>query len=104
LFLKGQHSGFVCTVRVPSKDTSVFSDKQNRSQVPSGTDTNQLEVRTCNIDTNGNKTCPLNAGETLVENCKCDIGQQRAGFRKAVTSMQILEEASKDMICSSSPP
>lgn len=94
----------VCTVKVPDKDTSVFTDDTNRSQVAAGSDSNVLEVRTCSVDANGNKTCPINTNETLVEDCKCDIGEQRAGFQTAITSLQVLNEASKDMICSSSSP
>ncbi|WP_457641319.1 hypothetical protein [Persephonella sp.] len=93
----------VCTVKIPKTDTAVFSDNTNRFDTAAGTDSFELEIRTCSK--NGSvMTCPVNAGEELVEDCKCDIGQQRAGFQTAVTSLQVLNEASKDMICSSSPP
>jgi len=93
----------ICTVKVPKTDTAVFTDDKNRADTPAGTNSFELEVRTCNKD-GSIMTCPLNSGEQLVEDCKCDIGEQRAGFQTAITSLQILKEASKDMICSSSPP
>lgn len=93
----------VCLVKIPKTDTSVFADRKNRSQLPSGKDSNELEVRTCD-ESNGNFSCPLFNGDILVEDCKCDIEELKAGFETAVTSLEVVKQASKDMICSSSPP
>ena len=93
----------VCTVRLTNSDTSVFADKTNRSQTPGGASTTPLEVRSCTKETGG-WTCPLESGEVLVEDCKCEQGLDGPGFSTSISVLQAVVNASKDLICSSVSP
>ncbi|MBW2569234.1 MAG: hypothetical protein JRE47_07640 [Deltaproteobacteria bacterium] len=48
------------------------------------------EYRPCNND-----ICPVTAGETILKNCAC-----LNDFAEATSTMQVLSNAGKDMICS----
>jgi hypothetical protein len=50
-------------------------------------------------DENGNYYCPISSGEEIEQDCGCVDG-----FGLAATTLQAIHEASKDIICSSSPP
>ena len=94
----------VCTVKLQTQDTSVFVDKTNRAQTPGGSATYRYEKRVCEKDQSGNWTCPLNSGETKVEDCTCNAGLNSVGFTTTISILGSVVEASKDIICSSSPP
>ena len=93
----------VCTVRTSGQDTSVFADRTNRSQTPGGTPTAPLEVRSCEKGTNG-WTCPVESGEAVVEDCRCEQGLDSVGFSTSITTLQAVVDASKDLICSTVNP
>ncbi|HEC32099.1 MAG TPA: hypothetical protein ENI41_06390 [Deltaproteobacteria bacterium] len=46
-----------------------------------------------------NGVCPVNPAETMIQDCQCTNY-----FLKAATTLQLLENAGRDIICSSSPP
>jgi len=94
----------VCTVKLQTRDTSVFSDKTNRAQTSMGTTQEMYERRVCEKDTNGNWKCPIYSGEVKVEDCSCSIGLDSVGFSVSISVLGSVVEASKDIICSSSPP
>jgi len=94
----------VCTVKLQKKDTSVFSDRTNRAQTKAGTNQELYERRVCEKDTNGNWKCPIYSGEVKVEDCSCNIGLDSVGFSVSISVLGSVVEASKDIICSSSPP
>ena len=90
----------VCTVRLSNqKDTSVFADRTNRSQTPGGSSTSPLEVRVCQ-----ERVCPVNPGEVMVEDCKCEAGFDSKGFTTTVATLQTVLDSVKDMICSTKSP
>ena len=95
--LAGSKQGcmFVCKVRVPVQDTQAYSGT-NTSQYRS-INSYAFDYRKC-ADNNGSYTCPYNSskGETVVTNCQC-IDE----FAEAATIMNTLENAGKDIICSS---
>ena len=89
-----------CIVGFTSRDTSVFADGTNRSQTQGGTDTATYEVRICDEDDAGNKICPAGRGEAIIEDCRCEQGLDSVGFSVAITTLEAVVEASKDLICS----
>ena len=95
--LTGNKNGcmFVCKVKVPVQDTQAYSNT-NTSQYRS-IQSYAFDYRKC-ADNNGTYTCPYNPskGETVVTNCQC-IDE----FAEAATIMNTLENAGKDIICSS---
>jgi hypothetical protein len=48
---------------------------------------------------NQSYTCPLESGETLLDNCSCNIGMGAAGL--AIGYAKAVEDAVKDFTCSS---
>ncbi len=93
----------ICLVKVPKKDTTVFSDKNNKSQLPSNGNSSEYVVVSC-IELNGSLNCTPPEGGEIVEDCRCNLEDLKSGFELSVSSLEILNQASKDMICSSSPP
>ncbi len=95
--LSGSKNGcmFVCKVKVPVQDTQAYSNT-NTSQYRS-IQSYSFDYRKC-TDTDGTYTCPYDPskGETIVTNCQC-INE----FAEAAAIMQTLENAGKDIICSS---
>jgi hypothetical protein len=81
-------------VKIPKNAGTVYSDETTKN-----TTTYQREVRTCEKDENGNYHCPISAGEEIEQDCGCVDG-----FGLAATTLQAIYQASKDIICSSSPP
>ena len=94
----------VCFVSKQVSDTSAYPDSTNKSQFPSGGSTNKMAVRNCEEDENGNPVCPVEEGEVIVKDCSCEIPEDNPGFTKAMSAIGVLEEAAKDIICSSTPP
>jgi hypothetical protein len=94
--LKTEHEDcpIACIVKIPKNAGTVYSDETTKN-----TTTYQREVRTCEKDENGNYHCPISAGEEIEQDCGCVDG-----FGLAATTLQAIHEASKDIICSSSPP
>ena len=95
--LSGNKNGcmYVCKVKVPEQDTQAYSGT-NTSQYRS-IHSYAFDYRKCAYN-NGTYTCPYNPskGETVVTNCQC-IDE----FAEAATIMNTLENAGKDIICSS---
>lgn len=88
----------VCTVRTPQTDTSQFADGTNRSQTAGGTTVYQTNMKTCIKDSTGAMTCPLDTNDTMVEACSCSGNM--TGFQQAITTLGVVSDAAKDMICS----
>ena len=62
-----------------------------------------MAIRTC-IKEGETMKCPVKSGETIVSDCTCNIEDDDTGFAEAISAIGVLDEATKDMICSSSPP
>jgi len=92
-----------CVVKTSSRDTSVFADKTNRAQTPGGATTTPFEVRTCQKGGRG-FVCPVQTGEEVKEDCRCQMGLDGVGFSYTISVLQGILNASKDMICSSVAP
>ena len=78
-----------CKVRKPLPDTQAGvsgTTSDYRTTTASYVD----EYRKCNND-----VCPVAAGETILKNCAC-----LNDFAEATSTMQVLSNAGKDMICS----
>ena len=88
----------ICVVKKPRTDTTEYSDATHRVNSTTSSQTYDYIAKTCE-----NGVCPLEEGETLYEDCHC-VKDSRAGFNNAVSSIAAVEAASKDIICSSSPP
>lgn len=88
----------VCTVKTPQTNTSQFADGTNRSQTPGGTTVYQTDMKTCTKDSTGAMTCPLDTNDTMVEACSCSGNM--TGFQQAITTLGVVHDAAKDMICS----
>jgi len=88
-----EHCEKSCIVRVPVQDTQA-SPVGTTADYRRSVNTYKEIVRTCE---NGN--CPVNPGETIIQGCGCTNY-----FNKAATTLQLLENAGRDIICSSSPP
>ncbi|RLB08016.1 MAG: hypothetical protein DRG59_05690 [Deltaproteobacteria bacterium] len=82
-----------CRVRVPVQDTQA-SPMGTTSDYRSSVNTYKEVLRGCE-----NGVCPVNPGETMIQDCQCTNY-----FLKAATTLQLLENAGRDIICSSSPP
>lgn len=87
----------VCTVKRASKSADQFSDNTNRSQTTTGTSVTETVVKTC-VKSGTSMTCPTESGETMIESCSCSGNW--TGFQQAVTTLGVVSEATKDMICS----
>jgi hypothetical protein len=83
-----------CIVKIPKNAGTVYSDETTKN-----TTTYQREVRACEKDESGNYHCPVSTGEEIEQDCGCVDG-----FGLAATTLQAIHQASKDLICSSSPP
>ena len=94
--LKTEHIDcpIACIVKIPKNAGTVYSDETTKN-----TTTYQREVRACEKDESGNYHCPVSTGEEIEQDCGCVDG-----FGLAATTLQAIHEASKDIICSSSPP
>ena len=94
--LNGRKNGCinVCKVKVPVDDTQAYANT-NTSQYRK-IQSSVFDYRKCTG--NNGTTCPVDAnkGETVVTSCQC-IDE----FAEAATIMQTLENAGKDIICSS---
>jgi len=78
-----------CKVRKPLPDTQAGvsgTTSDYRTTTASYVD----EYRRCNND-----VCPVVAGETILKNCAC-----LNDFAEATSTMQVLDNAGKDIICS----
>lgn len=86
--------------RVKSKETStdVFSDNTSRNDMAGGTQRNVSQFKACSQLSNASYICPLESGETLIEDCSCEIGMSAAG--EALGAISGVEEAIGDFTCS----
>ncbi len=82
-----------CRVRVPIEDTQA-SLTGNTSMYRDTINTFREVLKPCDGD-----TCPVGSGETLIEGCQCTNY-----FLQTTSILQVMDDASKDIICSSSPP
>ena len=88
-----EHCEKSCRVRVPVEDTQA-SLSGNTSMYRDTINSFREVLKPCNGD-----TCPVGPGETLIEGCQCTNY-----FLQTTSILQLMNDASKDMICSSSPP
>jgi len=82
-----------CRVRVPVKDTQA-SVAGHTAMWRDTINTFKEVLKPCDGD-----TCPVGPGETLIEGCQCTNY-----FVQTTSILQVMDDASKDIICSSSPP
>jgi len=82
-----------CLVRVPVQDTQA-SLTGTMADYRTSVNTHKDILRACE-----NGVCPFNAGEVLVKDCQCTNY-----FNQAATTLQLVHDAGRDMICSGSPP
>ncbi len=78
-----------CKVRKPIKDTEAAAEG-NVSEYRNSVDSFQEIVKKCD-----GSTCPVETGEVIVKHCSC-----LNDFPEAVSTLQMLYNAAKDLICS----
>jgi len=89
----------VCKVRVGVPETQAGS-YGHQGQYLVSTESIRDEYRVCELDSSGAWVCPYDPSrETRLKNCGC-----LNAFNEAITGMQLLRDASKDVICSTTPP
>lgn len=91
-----------CTIKKTEVDNVQYNDGTNKSQLAGGGTTYMSYVRTCiKDDATSAMTCPVDtaAGEKMTEACRCEGNM--GPFQEAISTLKVVEEASKDMICSS---
>jgi len=93
----------VCVVTKITQDTTAYPDSTNKANATTSPTTREYIIKTCTRDENSNWHCPLGAGEVKYKPTNADCGCIDM-FPEAATAMSVVYEASKDMICSSSPP
>ncbi|WP_457569187.1 hypothetical protein [Desulfurobacterium sp.] len=95
---------WVCKVQVSgSSNIRVNEGDVNNVDLTFG-DNGTYEYRACQPKVVGDNVtfyCPVSGNETILEDCKCDTSEEALN---AITIIQMLDNASKDIICSSSPP
>lgn len=85
-----------CEVKAPIANTQAgINTNVTQNAMPATTQTFNFYYRTCT----GGSTCPVNAGETIVQNCQC-LNQ----FADAASIMQTLRMGGQDIVCSSGTP
>lgn len=82
-----------CTVRIPVEDTQSSIDGTTADYRES-INTYETIIRKCD-----NGVCPVSNGETIINDCGCTNY-----FHQAATMLQVIDDAGKDITCSSSPP
>jgi len=87
-----------CLVRVSINEADVFSDSSNREQATGTSQRYRYEIRECRRNSAGAWYCPTDGGATILESCSCQ--RNFSGFNIAVTTLQAVDEASHDIICS----
>jgi hypothetical protein len=78
-----------CQVKIPIQDTQA-SVSGTTDDYRTTTSSYELVIRKCE-----NNICPIGQGEILVRNCGCTNY-----FNEAASTLQVMEDASKDIICS----
>lgn len=78
-----------CQVKIPIQDTQA-SISGTTDDYRATINSYEVVIRKCE-----NNICPLGQGEILVENCGCTNY-----FNEAASTLQVMENASKDIICS----
>ena len=82
-----------CKVKVWEEASIVYSDSTNTNEEKADTKKYHIAIRECE-----NNTCLYdNSKEELLENCAADTNN----FQEAVSQLAAINEASKDMVCSS---
>jgi hypothetical protein len=85
-----------CEVKAPTANTQAGINMNiTQNALPSTTATFNFYYRTCPDGV----TCPVNAGETIMQNCQC-LDQ----FANAAGVMQTLRMGGQDIVCSSGTP
>ncbi|MFZ0449725.1 MAG: hypothetical protein WAL98_10835, partial [Desulfatiglandaceae bacterium] len=82
-----------CVVSVPVQDTQA-SLTGTTADYRTSVNTYEEILRACD-----NGVCPVNAGEVLIKDCQCTNY-----FSQAATTLQLVHDAGRDLICSGSPP
>lgn len=89
-----------CSYKKTSDATTVYTDNTNKSNSTTSTNTNELLYKQCGQLASGSYTCPLNSGETMIENCSCNLGMN--GAATALGYASAIEDAVQDFTCSMS--
>ena len=87
-----------CRVKINSKHTQVYTDGTSNSSTKDGVSTIEYEFKQCTQLANSSYTCPLESGQTMVENCSCNLSMNAAGM--AIGYASAVEDAVKDFTCS----
>lgn len=82
-----------CTTKKSIKDTDVHSDSSQDN-----TTRNEMNVKVCIEEISGSYTCPLEAGESIVDQCSCDVPQTMSN--KTLGELSAIEEMIDDFTCS----
>lgn len=87
-----------CSVRSITKSTHEFYDHTNNHDTEDGSSVNSLSYKTCNEVSVNNFVCPLESGDTLIEDCSCTLGM--AGATQAIAGFSAIEKIAEDFSCS----
>lgn len=88
-----------CRVKTNTKHTQVYTDGTSNASTKDGVSTVEYEFKKCNQLANQSYICPLESGETLIDDCSCNIGMGAASM--AIGYASAIEDAVKDFTCSS---
>jgi hypothetical protein len=88
-----------CRVKINTKHTQVYTDGTSNASTKDGVSTVEYEFKKCNQLANQSYICPLESGETLLDDCSCNIGMGAASM--AIGYASAIEDAVKDFTCSS---
>ncbi len=95
----GEECEMVCKVRVGVPETQV-GPSGHQGQYLVSTESIRDEYRICELTSSGSWSCPYDPSkETKLNDCGC-----LNAFNEAITGMQLLRDASKDIICSTTQP
>lgn len=87
-----------CSYRGSANSTAVYSDDTTNQNTKDGTSTNEVLYKQCTQLAGGSYTCPVGSGETLLEDCSCNMGL--TGAATALAYVSAIEDAVQDFTCS----
>ncbi|MCT7910349.1 hypothetical protein N5912_00760 [Arcobacter lacus] len=88
-----------CRVKINSIHTQVYTDGTSNVSTKDGVSTIEYEFKQCTQLANNSYTCPLESGQTMIEDCSCNLSMNAAGM--AIGYASAIEDAVKDFTCSS---
>lgn len=87
-----------CSYKKTANNTVEFTDETTNNDTTDGTSTNELGYKECTSLASGSYSCPLDANETLVEDCSCSVGTN--GLGTTLGYISAIEDAVNDFTCS----